>query len=48
MPEKLQAALEAFIDRTSPKPGKSAVMRAALEEYLAKHNLWPPAGEGEE
>lgn len=44
--EKLQAALERFRESKRPKPGKSEVMRTALEDYLEKEGFWPPTDGG--
>ncbi len=41
LPEDLREALEAFIDHSDPKPGKSAVLRSALQDYLSRHGFWP-------
>ena len=42
LPAELRAALTSYIQRTKPTPGKSAVLRAALEEFLQRAGLWPP------
>jgi hypothetical protein len=47
LPGPLSAALSAYVDGSRPKTTKSAVIRLALEEFLTRVNLWPPAeGEG--
>ncbi len=45
LPARLRAALATYIERTKPRPGKSAVMRLALEEFLERVGLWPPPDE---
>lgn len=42
LPEALRQALLDFLQSQRPRPGKSEVMRVALEEYLKKHHHWPP------
>lgn len=42
LPPKLRDALNSYISHTKPKPGKSAVLRAALEEFLERAGFWPP------
>ena len=43
---RLDDAINVLMDRT--KHLKRVVVTFALQEYLAKHGLWPPAGEPEE
>jgi hypothetical protein len=34
--------MEAFRNKVDPKPGKSAVLRSALEKHLKERGFWPP------
>ena len=45
--ERLAARLKRFVDSTRPKPSKTSVVEAALEEYLDTHGA-PPADAGED
>lgn len=45
LPEELQDALTAFCNDSDQDPGKSGVIRKALEKYLAEKGYWPPKGE---
>ncbi len=45
LPPSLREALESYIERTRPRPVKSAVLRLALEEFLERQGLWPPSDE---
>lgn len=40
-PPELFEALAAYLAGTVPAPAKSAVLRVALEEFLAKRGFWP-------
>jgi hypothetical protein len=42
LPAELRTVLAMFVDTSNLRTSKSAVMVAALEEYFAKRNLWPP------
>jgi hypothetical protein len=44
LPDDLRAALVRFVNDTRPRPSKSAVMVAALEQYLESRGYWPPPG----
>jgi hypothetical protein len=44
--QALLEALERYIATTRPRPTTTAVLVAALEEYLASRGEWPPAEEG--
>ena len=39
LPEKLREALEQYVQQTRPQPGKSAVLRTALEEFLQRRGF---------
>lgn len=41
-PQELFDALTAYIEATRPQPTDSAVLRVALEEFLASKGFWPP------
>jgi hypothetical protein len=40
--QELLDALERYCSTTRPRPGKSATLVAALEEFLAAQGFWPP------
>jgi predicted transcriptional regulator len=40
--DALRDALDTLAERTRPKAPLTAHVETALEEYLAKHGLWPP------
>jgi hypothetical protein len=42
VPQALREALEAYIDKTRPHPDKSAVVEAAIEDFLRSQGFWPP------
>lgn len=44
LPQGLLDSLVTYVDRTRPETSKSAVIRLALEEFLERAGLWPPAG----
>ena len=41
LPADLRTALLKFQERREPRPGKSAVLRTALQHYLASQGFWP-------
>lgn len=41
LPDKLKAALDAYVDASRPKTTGKAVIEAALEDFLARSNFWP-------
>jgi hypothetical protein len=43
LPPELQAALDAYLASLRPRPGKTAVAIAALEEFLASKGFWTRA-----
>ena len=45
LPEDLDGALQRYIDSLKPAPGKSAIVRAALEAFLEERGFWPPAAD---
>jgi hypothetical protein len=42
LPQALLDALLTYVDRTRPETSKSAVIRLALEEFLASKGLYKP------
>jgi hypothetical protein len=42
LPRDLRDALVAYVRSVVPQTTKSAVVRLAIEEYLARHGVWPP------
>ena len=40
--EKLALALDDYIRKSRPKPTKTAVVEAALEDFLRAHDALPP------
>ena len=40
----LHDAVQAFIESQPAPPDRTAVVVAALREFLAKHGHWPPKG----
>ena len=45
MPPELHAAMLEYIGTLENKPGKSEVIRTALEKYLQAKGFWPPKSE---
>jgi len=43
IPGDLEARLEAYLDRQEVRPALTAVVQAALREYLANRSYIPPA-----
>ena len=41
LPVELVEAVETFINTHRPKTSKTAIVEAALEEYLTKLGYWP-------
>lgn len=44
LPESLQQALEDYVGYVRPATSKTAVLKAALEDYLERQGFWPPHG----
>jgi hypothetical protein len=45
VPPPLAEALEAYLDSLRPKPSTTAVVIAALEDFLQEKGFWPPKEE---
>jgi hypothetical protein len=46
LPQALLDALLQYVGQTRPETTKSAVIRLALEEFLARAGMWPPPPPG--
>ena len=47
LPQDLYDVFKAHVGALRPQPNEAAVLRLALEEYLARKGEWPPAEAGE-